>query len=143
MGKEEVEAFLTHLAANRQVAVSTHQQALSALLFLYGKVLEVQLPWIAEIGRPAPKQRLLARGDDPQRGGAGAGLSLEGVHQLLARLLYGTGLRITEKRCNCASRIWTSSNRPSSCARARLAKTRRGAAAAAGGRPGQLMSRPA
>ena len=44
MGKQEVEGFLTHLAVDRQVAVSTHRQALSALLHLYGKVQEVQLP---------------------------------------------------------------------------------------------------
>ena len=57
MGKQDVEAFLTHLAVERQVAVSTHRQALSALLFLYGKVLEMQLPWTVEIGRPVPKRR--------------------------------------------------------------------------------------
>lgn len=73
MGQKEVETFLTHLAVQRQVAVSTHRQALSALLFLYGKVLEVQLPWMAEIGRPVPKRRLpvvltpdlLVRGGNP------------------------------------------------------------------------------
>jgi hypothetical protein len=58
MGKEEVEGFLTHLAVDRQVAVSTHRQALSALLFLCSKVLEVQSPWMLEIGRPVPKRRL-------------------------------------------------------------------------------------
>jgi len=73
IGQKEVETFLTHLAVQRQVAVSTHRQALSALLFLYGKVLEVQLPWMAEIGRPVPKRRLpvvltpdlLVRGGNP------------------------------------------------------------------------------
>lgn len=94
MGREEVEAFLTHLAAERCVAPSTHRQALSALLFLYGKVLEVQLPWMAEIGRPVPKRRLpvvLA----PDEVAAVLG-RMKGEHGLLARLLYGTGLRINE-----------------------------------------------
>lgn len=49
MGNVEVEAFLTWLAAERQVSPSTHRQALCALVFLYGKVLEVELPWMGEI----------------------------------------------------------------------------------------------
>ncbi|KQP13794.1 integron integrase [Pseudorhodoferax sp. Leaf267] len=94
MGKAEVEGFLTHLAVDKQVAVSTHRQALSALLFLYGKVLGTPLPWMAEIGRPVPKRRLpvVLTPDEVL-----AVLEhLSGVHLLLARLLYGTGLRITE-----------------------------------------------
>lgn len=94
MGKEEVEAFLTHLAAERCVAPSTHRQALSALLFLYGKVLEVQLPWMVEIGRPVPKRRLpvVLSADEV----ATVLARMEGEHALMARLLYGTGLRIAE-----------------------------------------------
>ncbi len=94
MGKAEVEAFLTHLAVDRQVAVSTHRQALSALLFLYARVLELQLPWMAEIGRPVPKRRLPVVLTPDEVSAVLAGL--DGVHLLLARLLYGTGLRITE-----------------------------------------------
>lgn len=94
MGKDEVEAFLTHLAAERGVAPSTHRQALSALLFLYGKVLEVQLPWMAEIGRPVPKRRLpVVLSADEVAAVLGR---MTGEHALLARLLYGTGLRINE-----------------------------------------------
>ena len=51
MGRNEVEAFLTHLASERQVAASTHRQAPSALLFLYREVLRIDLPWMSEIGR--------------------------------------------------------------------------------------------
>ena len=58
MGVAEVEAFLSWLATERQVSVSTHQQALSALLFLYQKVLGLQLPWMDEIGRPQREPRL-------------------------------------------------------------------------------------
>jgi len=58
MGGPEVEAFLTWLASERGVSVSTHRQALSALLFLYGKVLGVQLPWMDTIARPQPRRRL-------------------------------------------------------------------------------------
>ena len=58
MGAPEVEAFLTWLAAERQVAASTHGQALSALLFLYQKVLGLDLPWMQAIGRPRRQPRL-------------------------------------------------------------------------------------
>ena len=94
MGRPEVEAFLTHLAAARRLSVSSHRQALSALLFLYGKVLGQQLPWMAEIGRPVPKRRLpVVLSPDEV---VAVLQSLDGVHGLLARLLYGTGLRIEE-----------------------------------------------
>ena len=46
MGAMEVEAFLTHLAVERNVAASTQNQALAALLFLYKEVLKVDLPWL-------------------------------------------------------------------------------------------------
>ena len=58
LGGAEVEAFLTWLANERQVAPATHKQALSALLFLYTKVLDMNLPWMQEIGRPRVKRRL-------------------------------------------------------------------------------------
>lgn len=94
MGRAEVEAFLTHLAVDRRLAPSSHRQALSALLFLYGQVLGQQLPWMNEIGRPVPTRQLpvVLSVDEVQQVLNG----LQGVHQLLARLLYGTGLRIQE-----------------------------------------------
>jgi site-specific recombinase XerD len=58
MGAAEVEAYLTHLAADRRVAPATHRQALSGLLFHYRKVLGLDLPWLAEIGRPRERRRL-------------------------------------------------------------------------------------
>ena len=48
MGARQVEAFLTMLAAQRKVSASTHNQALSALLFLYREVLNIELPWRAK-----------------------------------------------------------------------------------------------
>jgi integron integrase len=94
MGGPEVEAFLTWLASQREVAASTHKQALSAVLFLYAKVLQVQLPWMSELGRPRVQRRLpvvLSRDEV-----AALFRLLEGEHRLFARLLYGTGMRITE-----------------------------------------------
>jgi len=94
MGQSEVEAFLSWLAADRQVAVSTHRQALSALLFLYQKVFGQDLPWMASIGRPhrPPRLPVVLSIDEVARILA----LLQGEQRLLAQLLYGTGLRITE-----------------------------------------------
>ncbi len=101
LAQPEVEAFLTWLAADREVAAGTHRQALSALLFLYQKVLRQNLPWMADIGRPRGERRLpvvlsldevaqvLARLDGQQ-------LRLAAPHGLVARLLYGTGMRLLE-----------------------------------------------
>ena len=52
MGAQEVQQFLAMLSTQRHVSVSTHNQALSALLFLYREVLGVQLPWLDEVSRP-------------------------------------------------------------------------------------------
>ncbi len=51
MGAAEVSAFLTHLAVKRQVAASTQNQALAALLFLYKNVLKEELPWLKNVER--------------------------------------------------------------------------------------------
>ena len=83
------------LAGERaQVSVSTHRQALAALLFFYGKVLCTDLPWLQEIGRPRPSRRLpvVLTPDEVVRI---LGF-LEGEHRLFAQLLYGTGMRISE-----------------------------------------------
>jgi integron integrase len=94
MGGPEVDAFLGWLASERQVAPATHKQALSALIFLYSKVLEVQLPWMAEIGRPRVQRRLpVVLSKDEV---ASVFRAMDGEHLLLAQLLYGTGMRITE-----------------------------------------------
>jgi integron integrase len=94
MGAREIEAFLTYLANDRDVAASTHQQALSALLFLYKEVLGVDLPWLSDIGRPKKPRRVptvLTR-SEVQRLLA----HLDGMHAFMARLVYGAGLRLME-----------------------------------------------
>lgn len=94
MAQPEIESFLTMLVTTRHVSASTHRQALSALLFLYKEVLDVQLPWLAEIGRPIPKKRIpsvLTLTEVERLLGL-----LEGEVGLLARLLYGTGMRLQE-----------------------------------------------
>jgi integron integrase len=101
LGPREVEAFLTWLAVDRQVSPSTHQQALSALLFLYQKVLRLDLPWMGEIGRPRDERRLPVVLSADEVACVIAQLDtieLQGPvpHGLLGRLLYGTGMRLLE-----------------------------------------------
>ena len=94
MGKAEVESFLTMLANERQVAPATHRQALNALLFLYRQVLDQDLPWLQPIGRPPERKRIpvVLTVAEVQ-----SVLTLvDGVEGVLARLLYGTGMRLAE-----------------------------------------------
>ena len=94
MGAPEVTRFLTALAVHGKVAGSTQNQALSALLFLYRRVLEVDLPWLDGVVRAVTPERLpvvLTRDEVRailQRP--------EGVLRLMAYLLYGAGLRLLE-----------------------------------------------
>ena len=94
MGAVEVEAFLTYLAVAGRVAAATQNQALSALLFLYREVLNIDLPWLDKVVRAKQPQRLpvvLTRQE------VTAILDrMTGVHGLMARLLYGTGMRLME-----------------------------------------------
>src|SRR5437588_5802212 len=94
MGAPEVTAFLSFLASQRNVAAATQNQALSALLFLFKNVLDLELPWLDGIVRPqrpvrvptvlseAEVRRILAE--------------LDGTAKLMVGLLYGAGLRQAE-----------------------------------------------
>ncbi|MFN3545731.1 MAG: integron integrase [Thiobacillus sp.] len=94
MGAPEVEAFLTHLAVDGHVAAATQNQALSALLFLYKEVLGLDLPWLNDVTRAKRPQRMpvvLTRDE------VHAVLDrMTGTYGLMARLLYGTGMRLME-----------------------------------------------
>ena len=94
LGPEHVEAFLSHLAVQRNVAASTQNQAKSALLFLYKEVLGSELPWLDNVETAKRPQRLpvvLTRTE------VDAVLSrMHGTNSLIARLLYGSGLRLME-----------------------------------------------
>jgi len=94
MGKAEIAAFLTHLTTERHVSASTQNQALSALLFLYHRVLGTKIPWIEEIERPQRPQRLPVVLTPTE---VRALLSrMSGTTWLMAALLYGAGLRVLE-----------------------------------------------
>ncbi|HEY4688606.1 MAG TPA: integron integrase [Anaerolineae bacterium] len=94
MDTDEIRTFLTHLALDQNVAASTQNQALSALLFLYRNVLgrELNLPINAmRAQRPARLPTVLAKEEVTAVIG-----DLTGVYQLMAKLLYGSGLRLME-----------------------------------------------
>ena len=94
LGAAHVEAFLSHLAVQRNVAAATQNQAKSALLFLYKEVLGLELPWLSNVEsakRPARLPVVLSRSE------VTAVLArMRGTNGLIARLLYGSGLRIME-----------------------------------------------
>jgi len=94
MGEREVTAFLTYLAVNKNVAASTQNQALAAILFLYQKVLEMKLDWLEDVVRARRPKRLpvvLSRDEVARLLNA-----LQDIPQLIARLMYGTGMRLLE-----------------------------------------------
>jgi integron integrase len=94
MGVAEVNAFLTHLAVEGHVSASTQNQALSALLFLYGTVLEQPLGLLEGVVRAKRPKRLpvVLTPDEVSRVLA----RLDGVPLMVALLLYGAGMRLNE-----------------------------------------------
>ena len=94
MGPAEVEAFLTHLAADAKVGASTQNQALQALLFLYRQVLGMELPWFDNVTRARRAKRLPVVLSPAE---VRSVLShIDGTSWLIASLLYGSGLRLME-----------------------------------------------
>jgi integron integrase len=93
MGGREVEAFLTHLAVEGHVAASTQNQALAALLFLYQKVLDIELPPLYAIRAKRPKRLPVVLSAGEVRDVLDR---MTGVHRLMAELMYGSGLRLLE-----------------------------------------------
>ena len=94
MGRAEIEAFLTHLAVDRNVASSTQNQALHAILFLYREILEQPIAEQINALRAQERRRLptVLTIDEVQR----LLSHLDGVNHLVASSLYGTGLRVRE-----------------------------------------------
>jgi integron integrase len=94
LGAAEVTAFLNHLVRERDVAASTQNQALSALLFLYREVLGMPLPWLDELERARRPARVptVLTPDEAQR----LLTQMQGTKWLMASLLYGAGLRLRE-----------------------------------------------
>ena len=94
MGAAEVQAFLSHLAVDRQVSASTQNQAKAALLYLYKQVLQVDLPWLDEVVQARRPRRLpvvLTPGEVRE-----LLPHVQGTAGLIVQLMYGTGLRLLE-----------------------------------------------
>jgi integron integrase len=94
MGAPEITKFLSSLAVEGNVAASTQNQALGALLFLYRDVLEQELPWLDDMvraKRPARLPVVLTREEVRT-----LLLHMAGVPRMMAMLLYGAGLRLLE-----------------------------------------------
>ena len=94
LGEAEIRNFLSHLAVKRNVAASTQNQALSALLFLYKHVLRMEVDWVQDIARARRPRHIpvvLSR-DEVRR----LLSHLTGDSWLLCALLYGAGLRLME-----------------------------------------------
>jgi integron integrase len=98
--RKHLSSFISHLATRRNVSASTQTQALSALVFLYKHVFHRPFDWLEGIERAKKPVRLpvvLTR-----REVAAVLEHLQGIHWLLASLLYGSGLRLLEA---CSLRI--------------------------------------
>jgi integron integrase len=94
MGALEVELYLTHLAVGEKVSTNTQKQALNALVFLYHRVLKKPLGRFRDIERPKRPQRrplVLSKEEVEQ-----ILRVMSGTHQLIATLLFGTGMRLLE-----------------------------------------------
>lgn len=94
MGARDVTAFLSALATESDVAAATQHQALSAVLFLYRHVLEIELPWLDDLVRPKKPARLPTVLNTDEVSCLLDSFCPE--HALMARLLYGTGMRLME-----------------------------------------------
>jgi len=94
MGKQEIETFLNYLVTQRRLSASSQSQALNALIFIYKHVLELEPGWLSHLSRAKRKQFLptvLSVGEVCDI------LShMSGTTRLMAELIYGTGMRVSE-----------------------------------------------
>ena len=94
MGADEVERFLSHLATSENVSAKTQNQAMHAVLYLYKRVLGVDLPWLDGITRARESKRIpvvltIRETQALLR-------HTHGTAGTIIKLLYGTGMRLTE-----------------------------------------------
>jgi len=92
MGAAEVQAYLSHLASDKNVAPATQNQALNAIVFLYREILDLELGSLGRIERPTrrPKVPTVLSKEEVRRVLA----ATTPEHQLACQLLYGTGMRL-------------------------------------------------
>jgi len=102
MGASEINQFITYLVTERKISASTHNQALSAILFLYRHVLKITLDEEAiTLSRPKMGRRVpVVLSKDEARAVIN---QMKGQYRLMAQILYGSGLRLME----CLRMIYT------------------------------------
>jgi integron integrase len=95
MGAPEINAFITDLVNQKNVSASTQNQAISAILFLYRNVLQIELDEASLLpirpGKPKRVPTVLSRTESKK-----VIAQMDGVHKIMAQLMYGSGLRIME-----------------------------------------------
>ena len=94
MGENEIRAFIAHLTTERKVAVSTSNQALSAILFLYRIVLQIDMalpPDLSNAARPKRLPTVITHAEAMK-----VISHMRGVTRLMTKILYGSGLRVLE-----------------------------------------------
>jgi len=94
MGAQEIQAFITHLATQRHLSASTQNQALSAIIFLYRHVLKIDIVLPSDVIR-AEKSQTLPVVLTHQEAMTVIN-KMTGTSQLMAKILYGSGLRLME-----------------------------------------------
>lgn len=102
MGAPEIQDFLTNLAVEGHVSASTQNQAFNALLFLYQKVLEIELPRIDAVRARRPERLPVVASRAEVRQVLSAVTGASGLFKLAAELQYGSGLRVLE---SCRIRV--------------------------------------
>ena len=94
LGEKQVTEFLNHLANERNVAASTQNQALSALVFLYEHILKKPVESLHNLQRAKKPQKLpVVLTEDEARAVL---KEMKGIQRLILSLLYGSGLRVSE-----------------------------------------------
>jgi site-specific recombinase XerD len=94
MGTRDIERFLSHLATNEKVSAATQRQALNGIMFLYKHVLHMELaePISPVRAKRRPRLPVVMSQDETRK----VLNQMQGVHLLMAELLYGAGLRLME-----------------------------------------------
>ena len=94
MGVEEIQAFISHLATERRLSASSQNQALSAVIFLYRHVLQKEIDLPSDLIRAEKSKTLPVVLTQPEA--LAVITSMTGLSQLMAKILYGSGLRLME-----------------------------------------------
>ena len=94
LGKDDIRKFLNYLAVEKNVSASTQNQALQGILFLYKEIIHKDVGWVDDIQRPAKPKHIPVVFSKAEAHSIIQ--NIEGLQKLIAGLLYGSGLRLSE-----------------------------------------------